>query len=213
MAKHKTRYFTFLIYPESSPENWMEQLELLGVPMAISPLHDKDLSEVEGQRYKKPHWHVIYIANNPVTADSVRKKIRNLLGNESVAMVQPIITSVENAYLYLTHESKDAKAKKKHMYDKKDIMLLNNFDIDRYIVVDAEEKKRVYQLVLRLTYEYGFRNIIDLSDFVLREGENYGLPSMEYVNDCISSNSASLLRLYFDGNYQRSKEMGERKRD
>ncbi|WP_257243416.1 replication protein [Staphylococcus sp. HMSC072B07] len=40
--------------------------------MAISPLHDKDLSSVEGQKYKKAHYHVIYVANNPVTAHSVR---------------------------------------------------------------------------------------------------------------------------------------------
>ena len=48
------------------------RLELIGVPMAISPLHDKDLN-ADGT-LKKPHWHIIYIASNPVTADSVRKE-------------------------------------------------------------------------------------------------------------------------------------------
>ena len=62
MAKEKSRYFTFLLYPESIPSDWEIKLELLGVPMAISPLHDKDLSPVEGQEYKKDHYHVIYIA-------------------------------------------------------------------------------------------------------------------------------------------------------
>ena len=38
------------------------KLELLGLPMAISPLHDKDLSSVEGQLYKKAHYHVLYVA-------------------------------------------------------------------------------------------------------------------------------------------------------
>ena len=32
------------------------EIELLGLPMAISPLHDKDLSSVEGQLTKK---HII----------------------------------------------------------------------------------------------------------------------------------------------------------
>lgn len=53
MAKDKARYFTFLLYPESIPEDWQMRLETVGVPMAISPLHDKDLSEVEGQEFKK----------------------------------------------------------------------------------------------------------------------------------------------------------------
>ena len=52
MAKEKARYFTFLLYPESIPEDWELKLELLGVPIAVSPLHDKDLSDVEGQNIK-----------------------------------------------------------------------------------------------------------------------------------------------------------------
>ena len=56
MAKDKARYFTFLLYPESIPEDWETKLELLGVPMAISPIHDKDLSEMENQNIKK---HII----------------------------------------------------------------------------------------------------------------------------------------------------------
>lgn len=52
---------------------------------------------------------MIYIAKNPVTADSVRKKIKLLLGEKSLAMVQ-VVLNVENTYLYLTHESKDAVA-------------------------------------------------------------------------------------------------------
>lgn len=140
MAKDKARYFTFLLYPESIPEDWEMRLESLGVPIAISPLHDKDLSNVEGQKYKKAHYHVIYVAKNPVTAESVRLKIKRCLGSRSVAMVQIVVQSMENIYLYLTHESKDAIAKNKHVYDKKDIKLLNNFDIDRYITLDVEDK-------------------------------------------------------------------------
>ena len=56
MAKEKARYFTFLLYPESIPEDWELRLELIGVPIAVSPLHDKDLSSVEGNSIKK---HII----------------------------------------------------------------------------------------------------------------------------------------------------------
>ncbi|MGX7776505.1 Rep family protein [Streptococcus pluranimalium] len=87
---------------------------------------------------------MLYIAKNPVTADSVRWKIKKLLGENSLAMVQ-VVLNVENTYLYLTHESKDAIAKKKHVYDKADIKLINNFDIDRYVTLDVEEKSRTFQ--------------------------------------------------------------------
>ena len=47
MAEDKSRYFTFLLYPESIPEDWLLKLELIGVPMAISPLHDQDKKKVK----------------------------------------------------------------------------------------------------------------------------------------------------------------------
>ncbi|NCB50151.1 MAG: hypothetical protein EOM53_05720, partial [Alphaproteobacteria bacterium] len=33
------RYWTFVLYPESMPENTFEYLESLRVPVVISPLH------------------------------------------------------------------------------------------------------------------------------------------------------------------------------
>lgn len=209
MAKQKARYFTFLLYPESIPEDWELKLETLGVPMAISPLHDKDKSNVEGQEYKKAHYHVLYIAKNPVTADSVRWKIKKLLGEKSLAMVQ-IVLNVENMYLYLTHESKDAIAKKKHIYNKTDIKLINNFDIDRYITIDAEEKAELFNVVVSLVRAYTLQNIFDLYDFIDENGEDYGL-TINLVNEVISGKTG-FMKLLFDGAYQRSKR-GEAKKD
>ncbi|QQT04752.1 Plasmid replication protein [Streptococcus dysgalactiae subsp. dysgalactiae] len=202
MAKEKARYFTFLLYPESIPIDWELKLETLGVPIAVSPLHDKDKSNVEGQKYKKPHYHVIYIAKNPVTADSVRWKIKKILGEQSVAMVQ-VALNVENTYLYLTHESKDAIAKKKHVYDKVDIKLINNFDIDRYVTLDVEKKAELFNVVVSLIRAYTLQNIFDLYDFIDENGETYGL-TINLVNEVISGKTG-FMKLLFDGAYQRSK--------
>lgn len=202
MAKEKARYFTFLLYPESIPDDWELNLEMLGVPMAISPLHDKDKSSVKGQKYKKAHYHVLYIAKNPVTADSVRWKIKKTLGEKSLAMVQ-IVLNVENMYLYLTHESKDAIAKKKHVYDKADIKLINNFDIDRYVTLDVEEKTELFNVVVSLVRAYTLQNIFDLYDFIDENGETYGL-TINLVNEVIAGKTG-FMKLLFDGAYQRSK--------
>lgn len=204
MAKEKARYFTFLLYPESIPEDWEIKLESIGLPIAISPLHDKDLSDVEGQKYKKAHYHVIYVAKNPVTADSVRYKIKQILGANSIAMVQIIVRGMEGMYLYLTHESKDAIAKKKYVYDKKDIKLINNFDIDRYITLDVEDKDDMFNLVCDLIDEHGLANIRELRRFVRLRGAEFGLPSMKIVNTVLRSHTG-LVRLYFDAVYQERK--------
>ncbi len=203
MNKDKARYFTFLLYPESIPDDWELKLELTGVSMAISPLHDRDKSNVEGQEYKKPHYHVIYVAANPVTTHSVRKRIQRALGNKSVAKVQFVKQSMENIYLYLTHESKDAIRKNKYVYDKAEIKHINNFDIDRYITIDVETKNQTLKILLQIIRAYSIPNVLDLHDFIEKNGEGYGI-DMNLFLTTIESKS-SILRLYFDGAYQRSK--------
>ena len=204
MNTDKARYFTFLLYPESIPENWEMKLELMGISMAISPLHDKDKSNVEGQEYKKAHYHVIYVAANPVTTHSVRKRIQRALGNESIAKVQVVKQSMENMYLYLTHESKDAIAKNKYKYAKKDIKLLNNFDIDRYVVLDVEDKDEMLNDVCDMIDDHGLANIRELRRFVKEHGTEYNLPSMKIINSVLRSHTG-LIRLYFDAVYQERK--------
>ena len=200
-VKPKGRFFTFLLYPESLPEDWELQLEMLGAPMAISPIHDKDKSRVEGQEFKKAHYHVIYVAANPVTTHSVRMKIQRMLGKESIAKVQFVKQSMENMYLYLTHESKDAIAKNKQKYDKKDIKELNNFDLDRYITLDVEDKDDMLNDVCDMIDEHGLANIRELRRFVKLHGAQYNLPSMKIVNSVLRSHTG-LLRVYFDAVYQ-----------
>lgn len=198
--KEKSRYFTFLLYPESVPEDWIDKLETLDVPMAISPLHDKDASPMGG--YKKPHWHVIYIAKNPVTAESVRLKIKRLLGEQSVAMVQIVERGMESMYLYLTHESIDAIKKKKHVYPKSEIRLLNNFDIDRYVVFDVTEQKELKYQLVDLIFRLHLVNISDLMGYLNMVGfSELSARSMKHVNEVISAHTG-FFRLCFDANYQ-----------
>ena len=211
----KSRYFFGLLYPESLPEDWLMKLESIGQPMAISPLHDRDIdidatedSDSGEVIYKKPHYHFIYIANNPVTENSVLNKIRRALGNDrAINKVTVPFSSLRNYYDYLSHESKDAIAKRKFVYDKADIQLLNNFDISRYDQMDVEEKTRVLMAIVTMIRYESLQNINDLWDYLEEEGYDlYDLNNLK-VLDVLKTNS-SLLRLCFDGSYQK----GARKR-
>lgn len=193
-----------MLYPESIPADWKQRLELISVPIAISPLHDRDKSSVEGQMYKKAHYHVIYVAKNPVTPESVRIKIKRLLGDKSIAKVQIIARSMESMYLYLTHESKDAVEKKKHKYSKHDIALLNNFDIDRYITLDVEDKDDMLNDVCDLIDDHNLANMRELRRFLKAHGSEYGMPSIKVVNSVLRAHTG-LIRLYFDAVYQERK--------
>lgn len=202
-TKQKSRYFAFILYTESIPEDWLLKLETLDISMAISPLHDKDKNE-DGN-YKKPHYHVLYVAKNPVTTEAVRNRIKRTLGNNSISYVE-IVDSMKNYYQYLTHESKDAIAKKKQKYDEKEIVTINGFDIDRYITLDEAQKNEILDTTIGLTLQYGFENIVDFMDFYFEHADDYALPNLRLMNEIIKSNTG-ILRLYFDGNYQRHQKM------
>ncbi|WP_312632519.1 Rep family protein, partial [Mammaliicoccus sciuri] len=75
---------------------------------AISPLHDKDATErkdlTEDEQkiiedgvkvYKKHHYHVLYVAKNAVTLESVRNKIKRALGNKALYHVE-IVYGIES---------------------------------------------------------------------------------------------------------------------
>jgi hypothetical protein len=215
----KSRYFTFLLYSENLPDDFKDKLESIGLPIALSPLHDSDkktknfepweLPIIQSGQviYKKPHYHGIYIANNPVTPSAVRKRLARLFpqqNNPVASQVQIINATVAEAYAYLTHESKDAIKKNKHKYDAKDITLLNNFDLARYQTQSLEEKNEIRSMLIELIRRHQLMNVIDLVDFL----DNYclfeelGLYSYEQLDNILKENNG-LFRLYFDGNYQK----------
>lgn len=255
MSKPKARHFAFLLYPDSMPEDWKLKLEMIGKPMAVSPLHDKDKTErrsedairkeakrrAEAQcgkipdqvaravklaeareywtgivrseeankaEYKKAHYHVLYVNENPVTSESVRNKLQRALGKQAVAHVE-IVDNIEGSFLYLTHESKDAIAKGKHVYDKKDIVLLNNFDIDRYVVLDKGQKTEVLMILKRVIKENMIANILDLDTFLQEHGAEYGLDNELQVMGVIREN-VSYIKLYLDGAYHKARWMWEK---
>ncbi|CAI3523979.1 replication protein RepB [Enterococcus cecorum] len=222
--REKSRYFTFLIYEDSAPEGYLDILESLNIPIAVSPWHDEDEKTEkltpEEQRlvdqgkvvYKKKHRHCIYIASNPVTSNAVRNKLQRLFKEYTdknvVSEVKIITTSVANMYAYLTHESKDAIKQGKHIYDSKDIVLLSNFDLSRYQVLDAETKEDILDRIINVIYEKELENIIELRQWFLVSDDiekEFGVTDIKQLNKIVKENTG-VLRLYFDGNYQSHKK-------
>lgn len=158
------------------------------------------MEQANQPEYKKEHRHCIYIANNPVTTDSVRNKLKRALGDQAVSHVE-IVDNIQGAYLYLTHESKDAIAKGKHVYDAKDIVLLNNFDLSRYVELDADQKMDLYVRLVELVEAENIMNMKQLMHLVEQRGEEIGITNLRDLIK-ITSINISFLKCVFDGNYQ-----------
>ena len=72
----KGRDWTFIVYPESAPENWRTILDETHLRWIESPLHEHDVN-ADGEK-KKSHWHIMLCFDGPVTDKQVKKIIEPL---------------------------------------------------------------------------------------------------------------------------------------
>lgn len=95
MADMRGRNWAFIIYPESTPEDFKETIASWHVPAAVSPLHDRDTwtesdkeedpTGIEGE-LKKPHFHVLLMFEGKKSAAQVLE----LAGQLGVKYVEPV---------------------------------------------------------------------------------------------------------------------------
>lgn len=210
------RFQTFIIYPESLPENWVELLESTGAPIAISPLHDKDVYESDKQpdqngngghvkgEIKKPHYHMIYVSPSIATIGSVRDKIRRLLGS-GVARQGQTVENVEKQFAYLDHDSEGAIIEGKTKYDSKDVRLLNGFNINNYSSLSKLEKEQVAQTVSNLIETREIYNSHRLYLYLIENASDPDVPSvMDYYRS--AKGNSAFWQNQMNGVYQFLKE-------
>lgn len=167
----KKRNWAFVLYPESAPENWKEQLQLTGLPCVISPIHDKDVNP-DGTP-KKAHHHIILVYGSPTTYNNVKTLTDRL--NQPIP--QPL-DQIRGYYRYLTHKDNPEK----YQYDEKDIVSINGFDISDFVEISKSEVLEIKSKLQTLIRELNIIEYADLLDYIQDNGEK-----VEY--DVASSNT------------------------
>lgn len=156
MSKNvKKRNWAFVLYPESAPEDWREQLQKTGLQCAISPLHDKDINPT-GEP-KKAHYHIILCYSGPTSFNVVK----GLCDSFNQPIPQPL-EQVRGYYRYLSHKDNPEKAQ----YDEKDIKTINGFNIADYMELTKSEVTEIKKQIHRLIRQIGFIEYSDLMDYL-----------------------------------------------
>lgn len=117
----KERYWTFVLYPESAPDDWRDLLQKLGLQVAISPLHDKDINPTG--EVKKAHYHILLCFNGPTTYNRVLDITKML--NSTIP--QRVLSCV-GIIRYFTHKDNPEK----YQYNEEDISVLNGLDLKNF---------------------------------------------------------------------------------
>lgn len=152
----KKRTWAFVLYPESAPQDWREQLKISGLVAAVSPLHDKDINPT-GEP-KKAHYHIILVYSGPTTYNAVAKFTVSL--NSTIPQA---LESVRGMYRYFSHKDNPEK----YQYNECEITCINGFNIADLVELTRSEVNEVKTDILRLIREIDIIEYADLIDFLV----------------------------------------------
>lgn len=111
----KSRAYWFIVYPDSTVDNWIDIIKEYHISFIISPLHDKDIN-ADGTQ-KKPHYHVLLIFPNtttPTLANDICSAINGVRPPKDRFFA---CSSISSCARYLIHRD-DAD---KYQYDVNDV--------------------------------------------------------------------------------------------
>lgn len=156
----------YIVYPESAPSDWIENLTQQGLEFAISPLHDKDITG-QGEQ-KKAHYHVLLIKQTKWQTAAMLCDITN--GPCCIP-----VSNVRGKYDYLTHKNDPNKAQ----YDPTEIQRFNGFDIAKYENLTSAE---VSQIMWDLTNICRDECITEYSELIAYIMENMSMSEFDVAS-------------------------------
>lgn len=133
----RTRNYATLVYPDSAPENWMEIVSELHIPVLISPLHDKDVNP-DGT-LKKPHYHVLFMFESVKDWDTQVKPIFDSFG----AVGREIVNSSRGYARYLCHLDNPEK----YQYDHSLVKSFGGADYSAIVHLPTDDAKMIYDML------------------------------------------------------------------
>ena len=151
----KGRNWAFVVYPDSLPLNWEEIITDTGLPMAFSPLHDKDVNPT-GEA-KKPHYHVICYYENPTTSRAVKEYVTDKLNGTNPIKLE----SMTGMYRYHIHIDNPEK----FQYEDKDRKFYNGFDtnkVDSLTFFEIDKTLRELQNFIRKEDILEYNDLLDI---------------------------------------------------
>lgn len=186
----KGRNWAFVVYPESLPVNWQDIILETGLPMAFSPLHDKDLNPTG--EVKKPHYHVICYYENTTTQKNVKENVTERL-NGTIPIKLESMVGMYRYHLHLDNPEK-------YQYDDRNRMFFNGFDVKK---VDSLTYTEIGKILMELQTLIRREHILEYADLLDILQDNEMLNALDVArNHTIMLNTYITSRRYKTRNEQ-----------
>lgn len=188
MSNIKGRNWAFVMYPESMPSNWREILYEIGLPCAISPLHDQDINP-DGTP-KKPHYHVICYYENATTSKAVKEFVTDKLN----ATIPIKLENLGGMYRYHLHLDNPEK----YQYDDRNREFINGFDVNKVAALTYTEVSKILREIQQFIKDNDILEYSELLD-VLLESNSFNMWD-------VARNNTVLLNTYICSKRNKIKE-------
>lgn len=159
-GQDKYRYYVFLVYPDSAPSDWWEQLKRSHGSYARSPLHAPD------EEVAKPHYHVIYRHSNSVGLSGAKRAIPS--GIPANGYIEPC-PHPRNYQRYLVHLD-DPEKQQWDGNPKELIETCNSFPLDLSRDYSKEERSQQRLAVVDVIRDNELCEYADLLEGLLDSG-------------------------------------------
>ena len=154
MSKDKrSNKWTFLMYEESAPKNYLDILEEMHIPFVLSPWHDRDVNKETGE-FKKAHKHGVLFFESLKSYTQVSELLTERLNTPSHVEV---VMSPKGMYDYFIH----AENPDKTLYNMDEIESGCGFDLDQFLV--SNNNDQFLSTVIDIIEE---RNFIEFNNLV-----------------------------------------------
>ena len=153
--------WTFLVYPDSAPADWINLLKNLHVPFIISPLHDKDVKDETTGELKKPHYHCIVRFRSKKSFSQIKEAICDKINSP---IPQPVV-DFPMMVRYLVHLDDPDK----YQYDKEDIKVYGDIDVNEYIYSKKEYQFEMLKEILDFCEKYDIQEYSTIVNYAKDE--------------------------------------------
>jgi len=154
----RTRNWTFVLYPESAPENWREILDDHHLEWVESPLHNLDLNAT-GEP-KKEHYHILILFKGNKTYEQVLE-----ITNSVNSTIPQQCHNVKSLVRYMAHLDNPEK----FQYSQSEIKSHGGVEIADLLKRSASEKYTLISEIIRYLQDNKITEFQDLVDYALAE--------------------------------------------
>lgn len=173
----RARNWSFIIYPDSAPDNWQEVLNEYHVKTVISPIHDLDINK--SGELKKPHYHILVMFDGK----KAYSQVYEMYSEKLHCPIPQKVVSARGLVRYFCHLDNPEKAQ----YNTADIECYGGVDIKMLLESTDSDKFSLIQQIVVFVKNNNILEYCDIWDYAIENNLEAWIPVLAEYAYCLNT--------------------------